>query len=108
MLVALGENEVKTLEDFAECATDDLCGWQERQEEETVNHAGFLDGFDLAREDVEKMIMAARIKAGWITEEDLKQAEEETEDGEAAGEEATAEAAPAEAASSSDTQEAPA
>jgi len=108
MLVALGENEVKTLEDFAECATDDLCGWQERQEEETVNHPGFLEGFDLAREDVEKMIMAARIKAGWITEEDLKQAEEETEDGEAAGEEATAEAAPAEAASSSDTQEAPA
>jgi len=108
MLVALGENEVKTLEDFAECATDDLCGWQERQEEETVNHAGFLDGFDLAREDVEKMIMAARIKAGWITEEDLKQADEETEDGHAAGEEGAAEAAPAEGASSSDSQEAPA
>ena len=108
MLVALGENEVKTLEDFAECATDDLCGWQERQEEETVNHPGFLDGFDLAREDVEKMIMAARIKAGWITEEDLKQAEEESEAGEAASEEGAVEAAPAEGASSPDSQEAPA
>ncbi len=108
MLVALGENEVKTLEDFAECATDDLCGWQERQEEETVNHPGFLEGFDLAREDAEKMIVAARIKAGWITEEDLKQAEEETEADDAAGEEGAAEATPGEAASSPDSQEAPA
>jgi len=93
MLVALGENEVKSLEDFAECATDDLCGWQERQEEETVTHAGFLDGFDLAREDVETMIVAARIKAGWITEEDLKQAEEEDAAEESEGEEGAAEAA---------------
>ena len=108
MLVALGENEVKTLEDFAECATDDLCGWQERQEEETVNHPGFLEGFDLAREDVEKMIMDARIKAGWITEEDLKEAEEETEADDAASEEGAAEATPVEGASSPDSQEAPA
>ena len=30
MMVALGENDIKTLEDFADCATDDLCGWVER------------------------------------------------------------------------------
>ena len=77
MLVALGENEVKTVEDFADCATDDLLGWNERQEGEVVRHAGFLESFNLTREEVEAMIVAARLKAGWITEEDLKAAEEE-------------------------------
>jgi N utilization substance protein A len=77
MLVALGENGVKTVEDFADCATDDLLGWHEREEEEMVRHAGYLESFELAVEDVEAMIVAARLKAGWITEEDLKPAEEE-------------------------------
>ena len=66
MLVSLGENDVKTLEDLAGCATDDLVGWSERQNNETVRHSGFLDGFELSREDAESIIMDARIKAGWI------------------------------------------
>ena len=66
MLVALGENEVKTLEDLAGCATDDLVGWTEKQDGETVRHKGALDAFNLSRTDVEAMIMAARVKAGWI------------------------------------------
>ena len=71
MLVALGENEVKSLEDFAECATDDLMGWNETVDGETVKQAGFFDKIDVSREDAEAMIMAARVKAGWITEEEL-------------------------------------
>ncbi len=66
MLVALGENDVKNVEDLAGCATDDLVGWSERQNNETVRHSGFLDGFELSREDAEAIIMDARIKAGWI------------------------------------------
>jgi len=66
MLVALGENDVKSVEDLAGCATDDLVGWSERQNNETVRHSGFLDGFELSREDAESIIMDARIKAGWI------------------------------------------
>ena len=31
MLVAFGENDIKTVEDLAGCATDDLVGWTERQ-----------------------------------------------------------------------------
>ncbi len=77
MLVALGENDVKTMEDLAGCVTDDLVGWVEKKDEETVRHAGFLDGFDLARSDAETIIMMARVKAGWITEEELRQATEE-------------------------------
>ena len=71
MLVALGENGVKTVEDLAGCATDDLAGWTERKDGETKHEAGFLDGFELSREECEAIIMQARLKAGWITEADL-------------------------------------
>ncbi len=66
MMVALGENDVKSIEDLAGCATDDLIGYTERKQGETTRHAGFLDSFNLSRDDAEAMIMAARVKAGWI------------------------------------------
>ncbi len=71
MMVALGENGVKTVEDLAGCATDDLAGWTERKDGETVRNAGFLDGFELTREECETIIMQARLKAGWVTEAEL-------------------------------------
>jgi N utilization substance protein A len=71
MLVAFGENGVKTVEDLAGCATDDLVGWTERKDGEATQHAGYLDGFDISREDAEAMIMQARLKAGWVTEAEL-------------------------------------
>jgi transcription termination/antitermination protein NusA len=71
ILVALGENGVKTVEDLAGCATDDLAGWSERKDGETTHNAGFLDGFELTREECEALVMQARLKAGWITEADL-------------------------------------
>src|SRR6516162_575044 len=77
ILVALGENDVKSIEDLAGCATDDLAGWSERKDNETVHHAGALDGFDLTRAECEAMIMQARLKAGWITEADLAPPAEE-------------------------------
>ncbi len=79
MMVALGENDVKTVEDLAGCATDDLTGWTERKDGETQRHAGFLDGFDLDREGAEALIMQARVKAGWIDEAALAPAEAEAE-----------------------------
>jgi len=71
MLVAFGENDVKTVEDLAGCATDDLTGWVEKTDGESTRHAGFLDGLDIRPADAEAMIMAARVSAGWITEADL-------------------------------------
>src|SRR5262247_2712079 len=71
MLVKLGENGVKTVEDLAGCATDDLIGWTERKDGETKHEPGFLDGFSVSREDAETMIMQARLKAGWVTEAEL-------------------------------------
>jgi N utilization substance protein A len=71
MLVAFGENGIKSVEDVAGCATDELSGWSERKEGETVRHPGILDGFEITREDAEAIIMQARLKAGWISEADL-------------------------------------
>jgi N utilization substance protein A len=81
MLVALGENGIKTVDDLAGCATDDLAGWTERKDGESKREPGFLDGFDLSREECESIVMQARLKAGWITEDDLvKPAEEAVEE----------------------------
>ena len=79
MLVALGKDEVKPMEDFAGSVPDDLIGWTERKEGEAVRHPGSLDGFGLSRADAEAMILAARLKAGWISEADLNPDEEEDE-----------------------------
>lgn len=121
MLVRLGENDIKSLEDFAGCVTDDLTGWFETVERRRVRQEGILDGFDVSAEEAENMIMAARVKAGWITQEELDQQRAEEaqrvadEAAAAALEEAgeTADAAPtaeaqAEAAFSKNTQSAPA
>jgi N utilization substance protein A len=66
ILVRLGENGVKTVEDFAGCVPDDLVGWTEKKDGETTKHEGFLEGIDISREEAEAMIMAARVRAGWI------------------------------------------
>jgi N utilization substance protein A len=86
MLVAFGENGVKTVEDLAGCATDDLTGWVERKDGEAVREAGFLDGFNIEREEAESIIMQARVKAGWIDESALAPAEEPAAEAEAEAE----------------------
>ena len=82
MMVALGEDDIKNLEDFAGSVPDDLVGWTERRGSESVHHTGPLSGFDVRRADAEAMIMTARLLAGWITEEDLA-VDGELEEGEA-------------------------
>jgi transcription termination/antitermination protein NusA len=71
MLVRFGENGIKTVEDLAGCATDDLAGWTERKDGEAVRQAGILDGMELSRDEAEALIMRSRVKAGWISEADL-------------------------------------
>ncbi|HWJ20158.1 MAG TPA: helix-hairpin-helix domain-containing protein, partial [Geobacterales bacterium] len=66
MLVTLGENGIKTVEDIADCATDELAGWQERAHGQTKQHPGILQSYDLSKSDIEQIILNARIKAGWI------------------------------------------
>jgi N utilization substance protein A len=71
MMVKFGENGIKSIEDLAGCATDDLVGWTERKDGESKREPGILDGIEISREDAEAMVMQARLKAGWITEADL-------------------------------------
>ena len=77
MLVALGEDGMKTMEDFAGCAADDLIGWTERKNGETSRSPGRAGNFEVSRADAEQMVLPARLKAGWITEADLAGPEEE-------------------------------
>ncbi|MBS8262202.1 transcription termination/antitermination protein NusA [Roseibium polysiphoniae] len=95
MLVALGKDDVKSIEDLAGCATDDLVGWTERKDGETKRFEGALSAFDVSRADAEAMIMSARVSAGWVTEEELNAQQEDGEvaDDAEAVEEETEEAA---------------
>jgi len=88
MLVALGKEDIKTVEDFAGCAADDLVGWTERKDGETKRFEGTFKDFPISREEAEEMILAARLKAGWISADEIPQAEDDGEavdDEEAAG-----------------------
>ena len=70
MLVALGENDIKTLDDFAGCSTDELFGWVEKTELGSKKQNGLFTGFDITMEKIEEMILHARLKLGWIVEAD--------------------------------------
>lgn len=76
MLVALGEDDIKTLEDFAGLAGDELV--------ELLGENVFTE------EEANALIMQARVAAGWVTEEELaalaaeQEAEEESAEPEVA------------------------
>ena len=68
MIVALGENDVKTLEDFAYCSSDDLLGWDEIVEGEKKREEGILESFDISISQANDLIISARVKLGIIPE----------------------------------------
>ena len=83
MLVAFGENDIKTTEDLAGCASDDLLGYVETKDGKRVRVPGVLDGFEANAEEANALIMNARVRVGWVTAEDLlPPEEEEVQDGE--------------------------
>jgi len=66
MAVALGEGDVKTVEDLAGLVPDDLRGWFETKNGERVREPGVLEAFGLEPQDAELLIMRARVAMGWI------------------------------------------
>ena len=66
MLVKLGQNGVQTIEDLAGCASDDLIGWSERTDAGEKKFTGYLSEFGLSRDEADALIMAARVRAGWV------------------------------------------
>ncbi len=91
MFVALGEDGVKTLEDFATCADWELAGGYTVVDGERVKDDGLLEPFDMSLEEAQNLVMTARIQLGWVDPADLV-TEEEEEASEGESEEATAEA----------------
>jgi N utilization substance protein A len=77
MAVALGEAGVKTVEDLADLATDELRGSFETKGEQRVRVPGALESFELSVEDAEALILKARVAAGWIEADPEPEAEPE-------------------------------
>ena len=81
MSVALGEAGVKTLEDLADLSTDELRGaFETKAGGERIRAAGALEGFQISQEDAEKLILRARVAAGWIEADALESPAEEPAD----------------------------
>jgi len=83
MAVALGEGDVKTVEDLAGLVPDDLRGWFETKNGERVREPGILESFGLEPQDAELLIMRARVAMGWIEAPEPEPEEEALEDTEA-------------------------
>jgi N utilization substance protein A len=64
--VALGEGDVKTVENLADLVPDDLRGWFETKNGERVREPGILEAFSLEPADAEALIMRARVAMGWV------------------------------------------
>jgi N utilization substance protein A len=76
MSVALGEGEVKSVEDLAGLVPDDLRGWFESKDGERVREPGVLESFALTPDAAEALIMRARVAMGWIEAEPEPEPEE--------------------------------
>ncbi|MBF9048461.1 transcription termination/antitermination protein NusA [Roseobacter sp. HKCCD9010] len=72
MLVALGEDGVKSLDDFATCADWELAGGWTTVDGERVKDDGVLESFDVSLEEAQNMVMTARLQLGWVTIEELE------------------------------------
>jgi N utilization substance protein A len=79
MSVALGEGDVKTVEDLAGLVPDDLRGWFETKNGERVREPGILESFNLDPADAELLIMRARVAMGWVEAPEEPEPEPEPE-----------------------------
>jgi N utilization substance protein A len=72
MLVALAEDDVKTLEDFATCADWELAGGWTTVGGQRSKDDGVLEKFEVSLEEAQNMVMTARVQLGWVTIEELE------------------------------------
>jgi len=92
MLEALGEDGVKTLDDFATCADWELAGGWTTIDGQRVKDDGLLEKFDVSLEEAQNMVMTARLQLGWVTIEELEERAAAEAEAAAAAEEEEAEA----------------
>ncbi len=91
MFVALGEDGIKTLEDFAQCADWELAGGYTTIDGQRVKDDGLLESFDVSLEEAQALVMNARVMLGWLTQEELDAQNTPEEDDAAEDEEKTPE-----------------
>ncbi|SMX33858.1 transcription termination factor NusA [Maliponia aquimaris] len=66
MLVALAEDGIKTLEDFATCADWELAGGWTTVDGQRVKDEGLLEKFEVDLEEAQNLVMTARVLLGWV------------------------------------------
>ena len=72
MVKALAEEGIKNLEEFAKCADWEISGGYTTVEGKRVKDDGILEKFDVSLKDARILIMNARLKMGWITNDDYE------------------------------------
>ncbi len=80
MLEALGEDGIKTLDEFATCADWELAGGWTTVDGERVKDDGILEKFDVSLEEAQDLVMTARVMLGWVNPDDLTANTEEIEE----------------------------
>ena len=80
MLEALGNDGVKTLEDFATCADWELAGGWTTVDGERSKDDGVLEPFEVSLEEAQNMVMTARVMLGWVDPADLVADEDDAEE----------------------------
>ena len=80
MLEALGEDGIKTLDEFATCADWELAGGWTTVDGERVKDNGILEKFDVSLEEAQDLVMTARVMLGWVNPDDLTPSTEEIEE----------------------------
>ena len=85
MVLALAEDGVKTLEDFATCADWELAGGWTTVDGERVKDDGVLEPFEVSLEEAQDLVMTARVMLGWVDPADLE-AEADEDEGDTAEE----------------------
>jgi N utilization substance protein A len=90
MIVALAEDGVKTLEDFATCADWELAGGWTTVDGQRVKDEGVLEPFDVSLEEAQNMVMTARVMLGWVDPTELEPDLEEIDGDESEDQEAEA------------------
>ena len=71
MLLALADDNIKSVEEFAKCADWELAGGWTTVDGERVKDDGLLENFGLGLEEAQDLIMTARVILGWVNPDDI-------------------------------------
>ena len=71
MLLALADDDIKSVEEFAKCADWELAGGWTTVDGERVKDHGLLENFGVSLEEAQDLIMTARVILGWVNPDDI-------------------------------------